>query len=157
MHVLASVDSEAFLRHAINGLCSTSMNELLTYVSDIARLCTFWKYNIRPDTNPINSDQSTMAEVRKRTTVAGDSKGTEPTTPSSKASSGSGRFGLTDALRILGGLLFLNCAISYFVTNESVTWGWRPWYSKPEAVRAYFVSPQPLPNQLGREAHTLTK
>ena len=83
-----------------------------------------------------------MSEVRKR--ANGD--GSKPlvgspaeTTPLSPKKSHN-RFGVTDALRILGGLVLLNCALSYFVTNESVTWGWRPWFSKPANVRAWMVS-----------------
>lgn len=48
--------------------------------------------------------------------------------------------GVTDVLRILGGLLLLNCLLSYFITNNSVMWGWRPWYSRPGAVMRYIVS-----------------
>ncbi|GAB7354023.1 hypothetical protein MBLNU459_g4610t1 [Dothideomycetes sp. NU459] len=85
-----------------------------------------------------------MSETRRRTNAAGsktdDSSAAEPTTPAPKNAGVS----VTDVLRILGGLLLLNCAISYFVTNESVAWGWRPWYSKPEALRAWLSGPVSL-------------
>lgn len=47
--------------------------------------------------------------------------------------------GLLDVLRILGGLLLLNCAASWFITNESVAWGYRPWWSRPAQLKAYMV------------------
>lgn len=52
-----------------------------------------------------------------------------------------GGFGVVDVLRILGGILLLSCTLSYFITNESITWGWRPWFSKPEQVLQLFRGP----------------
>lgn len=45
-----------------------------------------------------------------------------------------------DILRIVGGLFLLNCLLSYFITNDSVLWGWRPWFVRPGVVKSYFVS-----------------
>jgi hypothetical protein len=45
-----------------------------------------------------------------------------------------------DILRILGGLFLLNCLLSYFITNDSVLWGWRPWFVRPGVVMRYLVS-----------------
>lgn len=42
-------------------------------------------------------------------------------------------------LRILGGLFLLNCLLSYFITNDSVLWGYRPWFVRPAAVMRYLV------------------
>ncbi|KAL1302817.1 hypothetical protein AAFC00_003154 [Neodothiora populina] len=64
--------------------------------------------------------------------------------PQSNSKNNTNSLGVTDVLRILGGLLLLNCAISYFVTNSSVTWGWRPWYSKPGELRAWMAGPLQL-------------
>ena len=47
--------------------------------------------------------------------------------------------GVVDVLRILGGLFLLNCLLSYFVTNDSVLWGWRPWFVRPNVVMRYWV------------------
>ncbi|CAD0111934.1 unnamed protein product [Aureobasidium uvarum] len=82
-----------------------------------------------------------MAEVRQRTkaaepTVAPKEPSSTNTTKPNKKSSG---FSFTDVLRILGGILLLNCALSYFVTSSSLTWGWRPWYSKPAMVASWLV------------------
>lgn len=86
-----------------------------------------------------------MAEVRQRAKAADPTvapKEISNTTPSKKKSSG---FSFTDVLRVLGGILLLNCALSYFVTSSSLTWGWRPWYSKPAVVASWLVCMTPLP------------
>lgn len=50
-----------------------------------------------------------------------------------------GGFGVLDALRIIGGLLLLNCLLSYFITNDSVLWGWRPWFIRPKVLQRWWV------------------
>lgn len=52
---------------------------------------------------------------------------------------GSGGIGVLDILRVLGGLLLLNCALSWFITNDSVLWGYRPWFTRPDTLRAWWV------------------
>ncbi|KAL9107784.1 MAG: hypothetical protein Q9187_008383, partial [Circinaria calcarea] len=47
-------------------------------------------------------------------------------------------FSILDILRLLAGLLLLNCTVSYFVTNDSIFWGYRPAITRPERVRAWF-------------------
>lgn len=83
-----------------------------------------------------------MSEARNRKTATSSSKpqanGAEDPTPLQKKAASSG-VSVSDVLRILGGIVLLNCALSYFVTNQSVTWGWRPWYSKPSEVKAWLV------------------
>lgn len=62
-----------------------------------------------------------------------------------KAASSSGGVGVMDVLRILGGLFLINCLLSYFITNDSVLWGYRPWFVRPAAVMRYFVrTPTPI-------------
>jgi len=46
---------------------------------------------------------------------------------------------VTDVLRILGGLFLLNCLLSYFITNDSVLWGYRPWFVRPGLVMRHLV------------------
>lgn len=71
----------------------------------------------------------------------GDKVNGSVSTPTNKRkSSTEGSFGVVDILRILGGLFLLNCLLSYFITNDSVLWGWRPWFVRPKAVAQYFVS-----------------
>jgi hypothetical protein len=100
-----------------------------------------------------------MAEVRQR------AKAVDPTIapsepPSAKpiktSKKGSG-FGVTDVLRILGGILLLNCALSYFVTSSSLTWGWRPWYSKPGVVASWLVRCSSATPTTPPKMHSLTR
>ncbi|EMC92170.1 hypothetical protein BAUCODRAFT_38198 [Baudoinia panamericana UAMH 10762] len=51
------------------------------------------------------------------------------------------QFSVLDALRIIGGLVVLNCLLSYFITGDSVLWGWRPWFTRPTVVMRYFQGP----------------
>ncbi len=44
-----------------------------------------------------------------------------------------------DILRVLGGIVVLNCALSWLVTGESVSWGYRPWFTKAGMVKAWWV------------------
>jgi hypothetical protein len=89
----------------------------------------------------LHSQETNMAEVRQRAKAVDPT--IAPSEPSSskpiKATKKSSGFGVTDVLRILGGILLLNCALSYFVTSSSLTWGWRPWYSKPGVVASWLV------------------
>jgi hypothetical protein len=45
----------------------------------------------------------------------------------------------------VGGLFLLNCLLSYFITNDSVLWGYRPWFVRPAVLMRYLVSPNPHP------------
>ncbi|KAI9878826.1 MAG: hypothetical protein M1830_010395 [Pleopsidium flavum] len=40
------------------------------------------------------------------------------------------RIGVTDVLRVLGGVILLSSVLSWFVTNESVLWGYRPAFTR---------------------------
>ena len=57
-------------------------------------------------------------------------------TRSAKESTG---VSVVDVLRILGGLFLLNCLLSYFITNDSLLWGYRPWYVRPNEIMRYIV------------------
>ena len=100
---------------------------------------------------PLTSLSHTMAEVRQRAKAADPTVApAEPTSAKTTKPKKSG-FSFTDVLRVLGGILLLNCTLSYFVTSSSLTWGWRPWYSKPGVVASWLVylptSPPLLPLQ----------
>ena len=46
-----------------------------------------------------------------------------------------------DVLRIIVTLCAASCALSYYLTSgESVLWGFRPWLTRPQLLKAYFVS-----------------
>lgn len=82
---------------------------------------------------------------------------TQPPTPTTKQARRQGwedaesetRITLLDILRILGGLLLLSSALSYFITRESLFWNYRPSFTRPDVLRAWLVRPslpQPLPH-----------
>lgn len=73
-------------------------------------------------------------EASKAKSTAGRSK--------SEESSG---IGVVDTLRIIAGLLLINCVASYFVTGDSVTWNYRPWWIRPKVLAARLVSSQAYP------------
>ncbi|KAK8189862.1 uncharacterized protein BKA78DRAFT_296152 [Phyllosticta capitalensis] len=53
---------------------------------------------------------------------------------------GIGGIGIMDLLRVLGGLTLLSFALSYWVTaGDSLLWGWRPWFSRAEGLRAWMT------------------
>lgn len=47
---------------------------------------------------------------------------------------------VSDVLRVVCGLLVLNTLLSYFITNDSIMWGWRPWFVRPGVLMRVFVS-----------------
>ncbi|KAK4505798.1 hypothetical protein PRZ48_003763 [Zasmidium cellare] len=49
--------------------------------------------------------------------------------------------GIIDIFRIIAGLLLLNCIASYFVTGDSVTWNYRPWWIRPNILAARLRGP----------------
>src|ERR1700753_2364716 len=46
-----------------------------------------------------------------------------------------------DMMRLMAGGLLLNCLLSYFITSDSLTWGWRPWFIRPKVVLRYLQGP----------------
>ena len=51
---------------------------------------------------------------------------------------------IIDFLRIVAGLLLLNGLLSYFITNDSFLWGWRPWFVRPQVVSRWLKGPVDL-------------
>lgn len=88
-----------------------------------------------------SDDMASNQDLRQRSTTS-KSQGTPASSgkaegSASKKSSGAS---VIDVLRILGGLFLLNCLLSYFITNDSVLWGYRPWFVRPGLVMRYIVS-----------------
>ncbi|KAF2843532.1 cytochrome b5 [Patellaria atrata CBS 101060] len=52
-----------------------------------------------------------------------------------------GGIGVVDILRVLTGVVLLNCAASWLVTGESVLWGYRPWWTSPQQVGSWWKGP----------------
>jgi len=50
-------------------------------------------------------------------------------------------FGVLDIVRILGGLVLLSSALSWFITGESVLWGYKPWFSQWDQVQSWMRGP----------------
>ncbi|KAK3725355.1 hypothetical protein LTR37_000325 [Vermiconidia calcicola] len=46
-----------------------------------------------------------------------------------------------DVIRIIAGLFLLNSLGSYFVTGDSMLWGWRPWFVRPRVVMRWMQGP----------------
>lgn len=86
-----------------------------------------------------------MAEVRRRKQDeaveenAVDSKQESKRIADLSAAEASNRISVLDVLRILGGILLVNCALSYYITGHSVAWGYRPWFSRPAQLRSWAV------------------
>lgn len=78
--------------------------------------------------------------LRNRTGKVEPSTATDTKSKGKTSTSKNGGVGVMDVLRILGGLFLLNCLLSYFITNDSVLWGWRPWFIRPGVVMRYVVS-----------------
>ncbi|KAI9846632.1 MAG: hypothetical protein M1838_001209, partial [Thelocarpon superellum] len=65
------------------------------------------------------------------------------------SSSSSSSFSILDIFRLLTGLLILNSALSYFVTNDSLIWGYKTHWLRPGAIQAWLRGPLELtPEQL---------
>ncbi|TKA70342.1 hypothetical protein B0A55_07417 [Friedmanniomyces simplex] len=72
---------------------------------------------------------------------ASDTNGNPPKPTSTPKQKSKSSLSISDILRILGGLLLLNCLLSYFITNDSLLWGWRPWFIRPGPITRYFRGP----------------
>ncbi|KAF2769336.1 cytochrome b5 [Teratosphaeria nubilosa] len=79
-------------------------------------------------------------EVRRRA-GKGEAGGREESSAQRVEREDAGGFGVLDVVRILGGLIALNCLLSYLVTNDSFTWGYRPWFTRPAVVMQYLQGP----------------
>ncbi|KAL8918202.1 MAG: hypothetical protein Q9208_007478 [Pyrenodesmia sp. 3 TL-2023] len=54
-----------------------------------------------------------------------------------------------DIVRLILGLVFLSATLSYFITTDSLTWGYRPAWTRPARIRAWLRGPILLtPSQL---------
>ncbi|MCJ1439181.1 hypothetical protein MMC27_008572 [Xylographa pallens] len=51
------------------------------------------------------------------------------------------RISVLDVFRVLGGLFLLSCALSYFITNDSIFWGHRPSFTRPAWLKARVRGP----------------
>ncbi|KAL9617240.1 MAG: hypothetical protein Q9160_007968 [Pyrenula sp. 1 TL-2023] len=90
-----------------------------------------------------------MAEVRQRKTGATEST-SSPVEKDSRSNAKDARQGIStlDIFRILITLCVSSLALSYFTTNgESVLWGYRPWFTKLDQIKAALQGEQILTSQ----------
>lgn len=82
-----------------------------------------------------------MSEVRQRKAAAEPGDGAVETDHKHNANSERRGISLLDAVRVLVTLCVSSLALSYFVTNgESLLWGYRPWFTRLDQLKAAFVS-----------------
>ena len=89
--------------------------------------------------------ESIRERMRERKTGQANGKVVEKTdgsrsgqvAPPSKKNGGG--LGVLDILRIISGAFLLNCLLSYFITNDSMLWGYRPWFIRPKVVMRWLV------------------
>ena len=58
----------------------------------------------------------------------------------SEEEDGPNRLSVLDVLRVLGGLFLLSSMLSYFITGNSILWGYRPAITRPARIKAWLVS-----------------
>ena len=85
-----------------------------------------------------SSDLRSRANASKKGAEAVSQKGGKASAV--KDENVSTHIGFFDILRVLGGIFLLSSTLSYFVTNESILWGYRPSFTQPAQVLAWFVS-----------------
>ena len=90
-----------------------------------------------------------MTTLRSRTNLppkdpltAKDDLSDSPSKPKAYTSDhdeGSNRLSVLDVLRVLGGLFLLSSTLSYFITGNSILWGYRPAITRPARIKAWLV------------------
>lgn len=102
-------------------------------------------YDNRPDSDPSKPSNAApprpQTEAQKAAAVASQ-KGKETTKPNSGSI-----LSVADVIRILVTIAIASCAASYYVTENSVTWGYRPWWTQPSAVMSWVVCLPPYPQE----------
>lgn len=97
-----------------------------------------------------------MAEVRRRApagaSAPGDANTSDPASLKQKIKAedlkGSS-ISFTDVLRMLVAIALLNSALSYYITGDSFSWGYKPWWTKPTQIKAWKVCCSSTPFQTG--------
>jgi hypothetical protein len=85
------------------------------------------------------------ASIRQRNPKSEASAKTNPTPPTNdvpnEAEDASPVISILDLIRIIVTLCAASCALSYYLTSgESLLWGYRPWLTRPQLLKTYFVS-----------------
>ena len=95
------------------------------------------------------------SNLRSRANVTANNQHDSPKSSTEKPSSaskltadedeGPSRLSVLDILRVLAGLILLSITLSYFITGNSITWGYRPAFTRPARIKAWLVRPLPTP------------
>ena len=94
------------------------------------------------------SHQTSTFTMRRRAVPATSSSSDSDSDPASSPSDNAAqkvdeednaRFSLLDLLQILGGLVLLSSVLSFFITNSSFTWNFRPAWTRSGVVKAWLV------------------
>jgi hypothetical protein len=84
-----------------------------------------------------------MPELRQRTNVPSSAPGAskiEVPAASQRRETRSGGIGFLDVIRILVTLVAVSCGLSYYLTSsESLTWGYKPWFTNWSQLARYIV------------------
>ncbi|GIJ83394.1 hypothetical protein Asppvi_002214 [Aspergillus pseudoviridinutans] len=92
-----------------------------------------------------------MSELRQRQVPQqSSSTSNKPTKSASPRRSSDDRgISVSDIIRVLLTLVVASCGLSYYMTGESVLWGYRPWFTKWPVLVQYIKGPVYLtPDQL---------
>ncbi|OJD30176.1 cytochrome b5-like heme steroid binding domain-containing protein [Diplodia corticola] len=88
-----------------------------------------------------NNNKKKKERSRSGSRDRGRGRGRERRRGSSPEADDIGKVTVLDVLRVLGGVVLLNFALSWYITGESFLWGWRPWFSRPDGLRAWLRGP----------------
>jgi hypothetical protein len=88
--------------------------------------------------NPVKRRTAAPIETPADPTIDGNVKAKK----ARKVSESKG-FSILDILKIFFSLITVSSALSWFITGDSVTWGYSPWWTKTDVVLRYFVRISP--------------
>lgn len=91
-------------------------------------------HDLRSRTNATSTSQKSRTDVREKPTSSA-----KPTSHVEDTDDGPTRISLLDILRVLAGLFLLSGTLSYFITGNSVTWNYRPAFTRPARIKAWLV------------------
>ena len=84
----------------------------------------------------INRKQSVE---RKRSTSGSATASATATATATAPATASDVIGIYDILRLVFGLFVVSCALSFFVTGDGLFWGYRPWFTRADVLKAWIV------------------
>ena len=95
----------------------------------------------------VRSRNTLPPKYRKAVDTADDDRSNSTSKPKAYVSDpddGPSRLSVLDVLRVLGGLFLLSSTLSYFITGNSIIWGYRPAFTRPARIKAWLVRNLPF-------------